>query len=158
VRKAVRFAAEARQQRGLVCLPDLAFLLGMDVRSLQRAIARSGVVVMTRGTIMDIGRGVTHRAQIVRLYVEGYTEPQIVRRTHHSYEAVASYIQEFCRVMLLVDRGLPPSHIRKLLGKSLKLVNEYIALYRQLDVAEHQWKLNLMRRAAVEQEKKRRSS
>ena len=58
----------------------------------------------------------------------------------------------------MVDRGLPPSHIRKLLGRSLKLVNEYIALYRKLDLPEHQWKLNLMRRAAVAQEKKRSHS
>jgi hypothetical protein len=155
LRKAARLAAEARRQGGLLCLPDLAFLLGMGTNSLQQSIARSGLFVPTRGTIIDIGRGVTHRAQIVGLYVEGYTETQIVRRTHHSYDAVASYIEEFCRVMLLCDRGLPPGHIRKVLGRSLKLINEYIALYRRLDLPDNQWKLNLMRRAAVAQEKKR---
>lgn len=158
LRKVARLAAEARRQGGLLCLPDLAFVLGMGVTSLQKAIAKSCLFVPTRGTIMDIGRGVTHRAQIVQLYVEGYTETQIVRRTHHSYAAVASYIEEFCRVLLLDDRGLPPSHIRKVLGRSLKLVNEYITLYRRLDLPEHQWKLNLMRLAAVAQEKKRSNS
>jgi hypothetical protein len=155
VRKTARLAAEARRQGGLLSLPDLAFLVAMGTNSLQQSIGRSGIFVPTRGAIMDIGRGVTHRAKIVGLYVEGYTETQIVRRTHHSYDAVASYIEEFCRVMLLCDRGLPPSHIRKVLGRSLKLVNEYIDLYRQLDLPDHQWKLNLMRRAAVAQEKKR---
>ncbi|NOY27467.1 MAG: DUF1670 domain-containing protein [Oligoflexia bacterium] len=157
VRKAVRLASEARRQGGLLCLPDLCFLLGMEVRALQRAIAGSDLFIPTRGAIMDIGRGVTHRVQIVSLYVQGHTETQIVRRTHHTYESVGAYIDDFRRVMLLCDRDLPASHIRKVLGKSLKLVNAYITLYRQLDTDEHQWKLNLMRRAAQEQEKKRRS-
>ena len=156
LRKAGRWAAEARRQGGLLCLPDLSFLLAMEVSALQRAIARSNLFVPTRGTIMDIGRGVTHRVQIVTLYVEGYTETQIVRRTHHTYESVASYLGEFRRVMLLIDRKLPPNHIRKLLKRSLKLVNAYIALYQKLDLPEHQWKLNLMRLTALEQEKKGR--
>lgn len=158
VSKAVRLATAARRQGGLLSLPDLSFLLGMEVSALQRAIARSGLLLPTRGTIMDIGRGVTHRVEILTLYVQGHTESQIVKRMRHSYEAVASYIQDFARVMLLVDRGLPAEHIRKLLSMSLKLVNEYIALYRRLDIDEHQWKLNLMRRAALAQEKKHRRS
>jgi len=152
--KAVRLATHAYQQGGLLSLSDLAFLLGMGVDSLQKAMARSKVFLPSRGTIMDIGRGVTHRIEIIRLYVQGYTEPQIVKRTHHTYESVASYVSNFTRVMLLVDRGLPPSHIRKILRMSLRLVNEYIALYRELDVPEHQWKLNLMRHAGEHREKK----
>ena len=156
VRKAVRLATYARGHGGLLSLADLAFLLGMGANSVQEAIARTGVFVPTRGTMADIGPGVSHKKRIVRLYVEGYTEPQIVRRTHHTYESVGSYIDDFRRVMVLVDRGLPPSHIRKVLRMSLRLVNEYIALYRELDVPDYQWKLNLMRRAARHQEKKRR--
>ena len=156
--KAARLAAEARRQGGLVCMPDLAFLIGFEASALHRAIKGSGLFVPTRGAIIDIGRGVTHRAQIVRQYVEGYTDTEIVRRTHHSYSAVTSYIEEFRRVMLLCDRALPPEHIRKILGRSLKLINEYIALYRELDQPQHQWKLNLMRHAQQIQEKKRSKS
>jgi len=152
--KAVRLATHAYQQGGLLSLSDLAFLLGMGVDSLQKAMARSRMFLPSRGTIMDIGRGVTHRIEIIRLYIQGYTEPQIVKRTHHAYESVASYVRNFTRVMLLVDRGLPPNHIRKILRMSLRLVNEYIALYRELDMPEHQWKLNLMRRAGGHREKK----
>jgi hypothetical protein len=107
---------------------------------------------------MDIGPGVTHRATIVKLYVEGYTEPQIVARTHHSYESVAAYLSDFRRVLVLVDEGLPVPHIRKVLRMSRRLVEAYIALYRELDVPDNQWKLNLMRRADHEQEKKLRSA
>ena len=109
----------------------------------------------TRGTVLDIGRGVSHKVAIVRLYVQGYTEPQIVARTHHTYDSVARYLRDFRRVMLLVDQGLPELHIRKVLRMSLLLVREYVALYRQLDVPEHAFKLNLMRRAAQCEEKKR---
>ena len=156
VRKAVRLAVDARRQGGLLSLADLAFLLGMGVTSLQKAIARAGAFVPTRGTILDIGRGVSHKVAIVELYVQGYTEPQIVARTHHTYDSVARYLRDFRRVMLLVDQGLPELHIRKVLRMSLLLVREYVALYRQLDVAEHAFKLNLMRRAAQCEEKKRR--
>jgi len=69
VRKAVRLACAAYKQGGLMSLPDLAFLLGMGVPSLKRAIARSGAFVPTRGNIGDIGPGVTHRVLIVGLYV-----------------------------------------------------------------------------------------
>ncbi|MFQ5409281.1 MAG: DUF1670 domain-containing protein, partial [Anaerolineales bacterium] len=156
IRKAVRLAASARNQGGLLCLPDLAFLLGMGISALQRAIAKSNVFIPTRGNIMDIGRGVTHRVLIVKLYVEGHTESQIVRRTHHTYDSVASYLSDFSRVMLLVDQGLSATHIRKILQRSLSLINHYITLYNQLDVPQNQWKLNLMRQAAKKQKKKQR--
>jgi hypothetical protein len=156
IRKAVRLAASARHQGGLLCLPDLAFLLGMGISALQQAIAKSNVFIPTRGNIMDIGRGVTHRVQIVQLYVQGYTEAQIVRRTHHTYDSVASYISDFARVMLLVEQGLAATHIRKILQRSMKLIEQYIALYKQVNVPENQWKLNLMRQAAKRDEKKRR--
>lgn len=154
LQKAIRFATQARKQAGLLCLPDIAFLLGIDIRSLQRAIQKTNIFIPTRGTIMDIGRGVTHRVQIVTLYIQGYTETQIVKRTNHTYDSIAAYIEEFTRVMLLFERGLPPNHIRKVLGRSQKLVNEYISLYHKLNIQENQWKLNLMRQAANEQKKK----
>jgi hypothetical protein len=128
----------------------------MGISALQQAIAKSKVFIPTRGNIMDIGRGVTHRVQIVQLYVQGYTEAQIVRRTHHTYDSVASYISDFARIMLLVDQGLAASHIRKILQRSMKLISQYIALYKQVDVPENQWKLNLIRQAAQRNEKKRR--
>ena len=156
VRKAVRLATEARRQGGLLSFADLAFLLGMSHNGLQSAIARAGLFIPTRGTIADIGPGVSHKVQIVRLYVEGYTEPQIVARTKHSYESVGAYVRDFRRVMLLVDQGLPISHIRKVVRMSKKLVEQYVDLYQELDVPEFQWKLNLMRRAALSEEKKRR--
>ena len=71
-------------------MADLAFLIGMSTGALEAAIRRCELFVPTRGMIMDIGPGVTHRAEIVRLYVEGYTEPEIVRRTQHTYDSVAS--------------------------------------------------------------------
>lgn len=157
LQKAIRFATQARSQAGLLCLPDIAFLLGIDIRSLQRIIQRSNIFIPTRGTIMDIGRGVTHRVQIVSLYIQGHTESQIVKRTNHTYDSIAAYIEEFTRVMLLFERGLPPNHIRKVLGRSKKLVDEYIALYHKLNIPENQWKLNLIRQAAKEQKKKQGS-
>ena len=154
-RRAQRLAVDARRQGGLLSLPDLAFLVGMGTSALQQAIARTDMFVPTRGRVADIGRGVTHRAEIVRLYVEGYTESDIVRRTHHTYESVGNYLTDFRRVMVLVDQGLEPAHIRKVTRLSRPVVDAYVELYRQLDTNENQWKLNLMRLAARQKKKVR---
>lgn len=157
IHKAIRLATYARRQGGLLSSADLGFLLGMAASSLQKAIARSKVFVPTRGNIADIGPGISHKVQIVTLYVEGHTEPQIVSRTHHSYESVSSYINDFSRVMVLVDQKLAAQHVRKVLRMSAKLVNEYTELYRKLDVPDNQWKLNLMRRSVHNKQKKLQS-
>ena len=154
MRKVLRLASHARTQGALLTLPDLAFLLGMSVPTIQHAAGKSAVIVPTRGNMKDIGRGLTHRAEIVRLYVEGYSEADIVRRTGHSYESVGSYVRDFRRVMALADRGLPAAHIRKVTRMSRKLVEAYLALYQEVDVPDNQWKLNLMRRAALTEQKK----
>lgn len=45
-----------------------------DSRMVRRDIAdlrKAGIVVPTRGTVRDIGPGVTHKAVAVRLWLEG---------------------------------------------------------------------------------------
>ena len=61
----MRISAEAREQGGLLTQEDLAKILMCDVRTIRRDIAdlrKTDIVVPTRGTIKDIGPGVSHRA------------------------------------------------------------------------------------------------
>ena len=63
--------------------------------------------------------------------MDGYTETEIVRRTGHSYDSVENYLLDFARVVYLVEKGLPVPAIRKVLGRSRKLVEKHVNLYRE---------------------------
>ncbi len=97
----LRYATEARAQGALLTLPDLAVLMGIHVDAIRRQLAtHPEVVVPTRGRVKDMGRGLTHRTQIVALYLQMHTETEIVDRTGHSYESVEAYLREFARITL----------------------------------------------------------
>ena len=87
-----------------------------------------------------MGPAPSHAKKIISLYLQGYTETQITRRTGHNYDSIKLYIDAFTRVVgLLVKEGLNPAEIRKVLGCSRRLVNKYIELYHQFNKAEYQW-------------------
>ncbi len=147
-KRLLRYATEARAQGALLTLPDLALLLGIHVDAIRRLIAaHPEVVVPTRGRVKDIGCGVTHRQQIVELYLQMHTETEIVERTGHCYESVESYLREFARVATLADRGMNAVMIRRVTGRSMALVEAYLELYRQYDSPEYLFRLAHLRRA-----------
>jgi len=156
--KVVRFAVAAKAQGGLLTLPDLAYLVGLAPQTVGRLIDSADVYVPTRGRECDLGPGLSHKTRIVQLYVEGYTEVEVSRRTHHSLDAVAAYLRDFTIMMVLSDRGLPAAHIRKVSGRSRRLVDAYLELYRSVDTPENQWKLNLMRRGFEARVEKKREA
>lgn len=130
----VRYTAEARQQGGLLTLPDLAMLMGIGVDAIRGLIkANPKIVVPTRGVVKDIGRAITHKREIVELYLQMHTETEILDRTGHSYESIEAYLKEFARVLTLADRGLNAVMIRRVTGKSMPLVKAYLDLYKKYD-------------------------
>jgi hypothetical protein len=142
----LRYETEARAQGALLTLPDLAVLLGIHVDAIRRKIAaHPEVVVPTRGRIQDIGRGVTHKAQVVEMYLQMHTETEIVERTGHTYESVEAYLREFARVVTLADQGMNPVMIRRVTGRSMSLVNAYLALYRRYDQPDYHFRLSQIR-------------
>jgi hypothetical protein len=148
-----RYAAEARAQGALLSLPDLAVLMGMHVDAIRRHIsAHPEVIVPTRGRVKDIGRGVSHKARIVELYLQMHTETEIVERTGHSYESVETYLREFARVLTLADRGLNAVMIRRVTGRSMSLIQAYLDLRRRYDEPEYHFRLAQMRRVFARDE------
>ena len=86
----MRICDEAREQGGLLSQEDLGELLMCDVRTVRRDVAalrKSGVVLPTRGTVKDIGPGVTHKGIAVRLWLEGKEPTEVARHIHHSLKA-----------------------------------------------------------------------
>lgn len=145
----LRLATQARYQGASLNQPDLALLLGLSTKSVQTLLKEHpGVVVPTRGMVADMGPALSHADKIIRLYMDGYTETEIVRRTGHSYESVENYLLDFARVTYLLERGLPVPAIRKVLGCSRRLVEKHVNLYREFSGPDHAFMMAKVRRLA----------
>jgi len=133
-----RLLDEALAQGAVATQEDLALALQASVRTIKRdcaALRATGIYLPTRGNLQGIGRGQTHKAQIVGRWLEGETYDQITFRTHHSTASVRRYIRAFVRVVDLHDRGFQAAEIAHLLQQSRPLVVEYLAIYAQHDTA-----------------------
>jgi hypothetical protein len=79
----LRMTEEAVDQDGVLTQEDLARLCQGDVRTIRRdivALRSAGHWVPTRGTVKEIGRGQSHKAKIVEMYLKRMTYFEIVRR------------------------------------------------------------------------------
>ena len=145
-RKIVRYATQAKFQGGYLTYADLGYLLGIHTEAIRRLIQQNPkVVAPLRGQECDIGRGVTHRRKIVELYLQLYTETEIAARTGHSYESIENYIKEFAAVLVMAERGMGPTLIRRVLGRSLKLVKIYLDLVGEYSGPEYALRLQHLR-------------
>ena len=136
----LRMTNEAIDQGGVLSYEDLAFILTSSVVTIKRdmsAMRRKGVVLPSRGWRHEMGRGQTHKTQILDLYLSGYQFSDIERRTHHSETAVRRYIQDFARVVLLHKKGFSVDQIRISCGFSHRLIGEYLKLFKQHSASPH---------------------
>ena len=147
LRKAQRYATEAKRCGGYLTYADLGFLLGIHPAAISKLLQENATtVVPLRGSECDIGRGVTHRRQIIKLFLEMYTETQTGDRTGHSYEAIENYIKEFGTVMLLSEQGMSVPMIRKVTSRSSRLVQAYLDLLGEYSKPAYAFRLNYLRR------------
>ncbi len=139
-----RLLDEALSQGAVASQEDLARVLHVSVRTIKRDCAdlqAQGILLPTRGKLKGIGRGQTHKAQIVGRWLRGETYDQIARRTHHSLSCVKRYVQAFARVINLKQKGLTKAEISLLLQMSNHLVDDYLAIYAQNDTPFSQQRL-----------------
>ena len=78
-----------------------------------------------------MGRGSTHKTQILDMYFDGFQFSEIENRTHHSETAVKRYIQDFSKIILLYSKGFSVDQIRITTSFSNRLIGEYIKLYKK---------------------------
>ena len=131
-----RLLEEALAQGAVASQEDLARALQVSVRTIKRDWAElqaQGLYLPSRGHLQGIGRGQTHKAQIVGRWLRGETYDQIARHTHHALSCVQRYIQTFVRVINLHQQGFSPTEIGLLLQVSQPLLSEYLAVYDQHD-------------------------
>jgi hypothetical protein len=131
-----RLLAEALEQGAVATQEDVAQALQVSVRTVKRdcaALQAQGVYLPTRGNLRGIGRGQTHKAQIVGRWLEGETYDQIALHTHHTSSSIQRYVQAFAQVIALHTERFADSQIALLVGKSQALVREYLAIYDKHD-------------------------
>ena len=130
----LRISKEAIEQGALLSYEDIAFILTTSVITIKRDIAylrRAGKTIPSRGWRHDMGRGSSHKTQILDMYLSGYQFSEIEQRTHHSETAVKRYIQDFARIILLHHKQFTVDQIRIASGFSNRLIGEYIKLYHE---------------------------
>jgi hypothetical protein len=134
----LRLTEEAEAQGGLLSQEDLACLLCSSLATIKRdvqALRQQGLRVPTRGQVKDIGKGVSHKVQIVGDYLAGYTFSEIERRRHHSVGAIRRYCDDFVRIIRLHAQGVSCLAIRSATGLSEQLIQQYLTLYQQCPAA-----------------------
>jgi hypothetical protein len=125
-----RLTHEAYAQGAVLSCADVGIVAGCSpgaVSVTAVALRRRGEYLPLRGYVVDMGSFPTHKAGIVRLYLEGLTTPDIAARTYHSKEAVDRYIRGFERVRLLAAK-FAREELPLLTVMSEPLVDQYLAL------------------------------
>jgi hypothetical protein len=131
--KVRRLTHEAYSQGGLLSCADIGIVAGYSQGAVSMTavtLRKQGEFLPLRGYVVDMGSYPTHKAAVVRLYVEGLTTPDIAARTYHSKEAVDRYIRGFERVRLLAAK-FEKEELPLLTGMSEGLVAQYLALLEE---------------------------
>jgi len=94
----LRLTEEALEQGGVLTQEDLGRVLGVDVRTVRRDVKQlkaEGHLVPTRGQIKGVGRGQTHKVQIIELWLDRTGYNQIARRMYHAAQSIKRYVSTF---------------------------------------------------------------
>src|SRR5918995_1323859 len=83
------------------------------------------------GRSKDIGPGLSHKAQVVQLYLWDLQFTEIESRTRHSEGSIKRYLADFRQIAALYSRGAKIPEIRAATGRSAGLIAEYIGLYER---------------------------
>jgi DNA-binding Lrp family transcriptional regulator len=133
--KIQRITDEAVEQRGVLSQEDIGKYLSCTKRTVQRdirEIKKSGIEVITRGVLHNIGRGQTHKVKIIGMYLDGKTYSEIKLSTRHSVGAIKRYIESFSKVLMChKSRIYGRKAISVVTGLSEGLVKQYQDLIRE---------------------------
>lgn len=128
----VRMCLEARDQGALLTQEDLATLLDCDVKTIRNDIKayqnRTTLMVQTRGTVCDIGPGITHREKVIEQFIQGAEAVEIARNLTHSLKAVERYITTFCRIVYTQSQMQNTLKTAMVVGVSVSNVSRNLAL------------------------------
>jgi hypothetical protein len=125
-----RLVHQAHDQGGVLSELDLSLVTGYTDGGVSATIIRlrkRGEILPIRGYVADMGSWPTHKAAIIRLYLEGLTTPEIASRTYNAKKSVDRYIEGFERVRLLAAKH-PPEELPLLTAMTPNVVAQYLAI------------------------------
>ena len=131
-KRLTRWIDEAFDQGALLTQLDLSMLLGVCdavVSQYVNEIQRGGKLLPTRGNIHDLSGAITHKREIIALYLDGFLTPEIAMKTKHSNEAVDRYIRDYHRVEILWKHGISNiDQISQMIRLSKRVIQQYVDL------------------------------
>lgn len=131
--KLERLAREAYSQGALLTQEELARLVCASRATVKRDIATlrvAGVHIPTISQMDDLGKGLSLKTKIVREWLSGDSFEQLQVNHGRSLPYIKRCCRDFERTVLLVDSGQGEEEICQKLSLSLRLVREYLALFR----------------------------
>lgn len=136
-RKLARIAKEAIKQGGVLSTAVAGQLLGVRQTTISKYMdayyKREGKIIPLRGVVHDMGRSTTHKRWIIGLYLKGYTTNEIQKLTDHKISSADRYIRRYNSVSESIKelKTMDEVKISRLLGITLSLAREYIAIYKE---------------------------
>jgi len=134
-RRVTRMIRQAYEQGATLSIAQLAIISGCSLGTINDSTLahekETGEVLPTRGIVEDMGRGTTHKKQIVARYLKGESTSEIARATNHTPRSVERYISRFEQIRELVchlEKDPDPIVIARILCCSQQLVSEYLEL------------------------------
>ena len=131
-KRLIRWVYESFDQGALLTQLDLSILLGVCdavVSKYVKEIQQEGTLLPTRGNVHDLSGAITHKREIITLYLEGYLTPEIAVKTNHSKESVDRYIKDYHRVEILWKHGITDlDQISQLSRLSKRVAQQYVDL------------------------------
>jgi hypothetical protein len=135
-----RMCQEAFQQGAALTLEDLARVFNCGMRTLVndlKVLRKEGTIPPLRSMIRDMGRAITHRRLIVTLWLQGYEYSDIAKRTCHSVDSVANYVDKFKRCAALFLSGFDLHTVALMVKLSPALTREFQTLHSELKGVPH---------------------
>jgi len=156
-----RVTREAYDQGALLSYEDLAMILTTSPATVKRDILllkQQGKFIMTRGTKLDMGPGLSHKTTIIDYYFKGYTFTEIEQKTNHSETSIKRYLADFTQVATLYQQKFSNNQIRLIAQKSDRLVREYCQLYDTYSKQDNQRLNELLQPEPADPKAKKKSS
>ena len=135
INRLVRWCHQAYDQGALLTHLDLAVLLNVCDAVVNDYVkewqSNSGELLPTRGNIHDLSGAITHKKEIITLYLQGHLTPTIAAKTKHSKEAVDRYIRDYESVKVVRNATADIDKISQVTRRSKRVISQYLDLIPQ---------------------------
>jgi hypothetical protein len=139
--KIERMCREAFDQGGLLTVEDLAYrIFNCGVRTICNDLAyfrQQDISIPLRSTVKDMGRTISHRQLIIKLWAQGKEYTEISKTGCHSIPAIQNYVTKFKRTIALAQENYDVNRIAFILKLSPTLIEQYLDIYNNTKFVPH---------------------